>query len=91
MGSSTNLFAKEKHTKDFREDLYPGMYNPKRAADISISPALDSKPLSSLISRTPRFGPGDSSGSGLGSTYRPEHDTKKWNKPCTISKAKRDL
>ena len=46
VGSTTDLYAKEKHTKDFREELYPGMYNPKRAQDISISPALDAMPLS---------------------------------------------
>ena len=46
VGSTTDLYAKEKHTKDFREELYPGMYNPKRPQDISISPALDAMPLS---------------------------------------------
>jgi len=91
MRSNTNLFAKEKHTKDFREHLCPGMYDAKCAADISFSPALESKPLSSLISRAPRFGRGEFKGHGLGSTYRPDHDAKKWSKPITISKTPRDI
>jgi hypothetical protein len=62
-------------------------YDAKRMQDISVSPALDNHPLSSLMSCTPRFGGQRSQGYGLGSTYRPETDTKAWSKDVTISKA----
>ncbi|KAG1670762.1 hypothetical protein FOA52_013989 [Chlamydomonas sp. UWO 241] len=59
-------------------EIAPGMYNPKIAADISISPHLDVRPLSSLMSRSLRFGKSSAQGFGLGSTYRPEVDAKTW-------------
>ncbi|GAX73879.1 hypothetical protein CEUSTIGMA_g1329.t1 [Chlamydomonas eustigma] len=88
MGSSTDLYGSQKRVHNYHDDLCPGMYDPKLAADTSISPALDALPLSSLVSRTPRFGKGEFTGYGLGSTYRPETDQRKWlSKPVTISKA----
>lgn len=68
--------------------LAPGMYEYKYQKDVSVSPALDNRPLSSLISRSPRFGKDKFAGYGLGSTYRPEMDQKAWlSKEVTISKA----
>jgi hypothetical protein len=88
MGSSTDLYGRQKRIHNYRNDLCPGMYDPKLPADTSVSPALDALPLSSLVSRTPRFGKGEFTGYGLGSTYRPETDERKWlSKPVTISKA----
>lgn len=86
MGSFTNIRKLHKEVYDYRNQLAPGMYDSKRASDISISHALDNQPLSSLMSKTPRFG-AKPSGSSLGSTYRPEQDAKRWlAKGRTISK-----
>ena len=51
--------------------LGPGAYDYKRQKDVVISPFLQNRPLSSMASRTPRFGAkrGGGLGGGLGSTW----------------------
>lgn len=88
VGSSADAQFLRKVGQDTHTELCPGMYEAKYAADICVSPALEDRPLSSLISRTPRFGRDRFTGYGLGSTYRPETDQKKWlSKDMTISKS----
>ncbi len=69
-------------------NLGPGSYDYPYSGDATYPPLLDNRPLSSLLSRTPRFSGQKPSGLGLGSTYRPENDTKEWHSHAkTISKA----
>ncbi len=54
-----------------------GYYDAKPAKDVSVSPWLDNRPLSSLMSASPRF-PGKRGTTSLGSTYSQERDKKAW-------------
>eukprot|EP00195_Chlamydomonas_chlamydogama_P012182 CAMPEP_0202900848 /NCGR_PEP_ID=MMETSP1392-20130828/12072_1 /ASSEMBLY_ACC=CAM_ASM_000868 /TAXON_ID=225041 /ORGANISM="Chlamydomonas chlamydogama, Strain SAG 11-48b" /LENGTH=268 /DNA_ID=CAMNT_0049587301 /DNA_START=217 /DNA_END=1023 /DNA_ORIENTATION=- len=62
----------------YHNHLGPGMYDYPYHKDVVVSPALEERPLSSLISQTPRFGGRKVGGVGLGSSYKPEVDAKAW-------------
>lgn len=87
MGTNSNKFEATR-VDEAKLNLGPGSYDYPYSGDATYPPLLENRPLSSLQSRTPRFGAGKSAGLGLGSTYRPENDTKEWHKGSkTISKA----
>ncbi|KAJ9506294.1 flagellar associated protein [Haematococcus lacustris] len=67
----------------------PGTYDTRLPHEVQTSTCLDTRPLSSMASRSPRFAraPGASSRSALGSTWSPDKDAAAWaQRSPTISK-----
>lgn len=85
MGSAT---VKQPYERQ-NPNLGPGSYSAKHWSEVSASEYLDSRPLSSMASHTPRFGArrGATGGLGLGSTWTQEKDNAAWAKrSVTIAK-----
>eukprot|EP00798_Chlamydomonas_sp_ICE-L_P023662 gene23662-9193_t len=71
----------------YKAGLGPGAYDFPYHGDATKPAMLENRPLSSLVSQAERF-PNKKTGMGLGSTYRPENDAKKWHASSqSISKA----
>lgn len=66
--------------------LGPGAYDTKCARDISVSPALESRPLSSMASGSTRFGRGQEASRAMGQPWSSDRANKHWGRGVTISK-----
>ncbi|GLC45050.1 hypothetical protein PLESTB_001463300 [Pleodorina starrii] len=71
--------------EDYRVGLGPGSYDFKDARSVSVSPALDSRPLSSMCSSVRRFGSGEAHRM-IGQSWGPDRANKHWGRGTTISK-----
>eukprot|EP00197_Chlamydomonas_leiostraca_P003713 CAMPEP_0202862950 /NCGR_PEP_ID=MMETSP1391-20130828/3793_1 /ASSEMBLY_ACC=CAM_ASM_000867 /TAXON_ID=1034604 /ORGANISM="Chlamydomonas leiostraca, Strain SAG 11-49" /LENGTH=262 /DNA_ID=CAMNT_0049542545 /DNA_START=239 /DNA_END=1027 /DNA_ORIENTATION=- len=78
MATPTAKLAQERASPE----LGPGAYTSKHWREVRVSEYLDARPLSSMASRTPRFGGkhGATGGLGLGTTWSAEKDTAAWAK-----------
>ncbi|KXZ47392.1 hypothetical protein GPECTOR_35g830 [Gonium pectorale] len=83
MGASSSTQPPRKD--DYRTRLGPGSYDYKDARSVSVSPALDNRPLSSMNSSVRRFNDGDAHRM-IGQSWNPERANKHWQKGFTISK-----
>lgn len=86
--SKTTRF-KQQQTTSTPNNLGPGSYDSKYVKDVSVSSALDKKPLSTLQSTSSRFyNDRPDPSKNLGSTWRQDWDDKHWKtRSVTISKA----
>ncbi|KAG2493442.1 hypothetical protein HYH03_008260 [Edaphochlamys debaryana] len=69
----------------YKAHLGPGSYDYKSAREVSVSPALDNRPLSSMASGVRRFGTGEAHRM-IGQSWTPERANKHWGSGTTISK-----
>ncbi|EFJ50932.1 hypothetical protein VOLCADRAFT_103722 [Volvox carteri f. nagariensis] len=70
---------------DYKVQLGPGSYDYKIARSVSVSPSLDSRPLSSMASTVKRFGSGEAHRM-IGQSWGPDRANKHWSRGTTISK-----
>ncbi|PNW75109.1 hypothetical protein CHLRE_12g496100v5 [Chlamydomonas reinhardtii] len=74
-----------------RQDVYkshlgPGSYDYKDARSVSVSPALESRPLSSMASSVRRFGRPGEAHRMIGQSWGPDRANKNWQRGTTITK-----
>lgn len=71
------------------DSLGPGSYDAPVPKDVRVSLMLNQNQMSSMVSRAPRLATDTVDPTrNLGSTWRPEHDRKYWNRGTTVCKAK---
>ncbi|PNH05202.1 hypothetical protein TSOC_008559 [Tetrabaena socialis] len=86
MGSSTSASARQARRDEYKSHLGPGSYDYKGSYDITVSPAVESRPLSSMTSNVRRFGGGGEASRMLGQSWGPDRANREWTRGTTISK-----
>ncbi|GFR43599.1 hypothetical protein Agub_g4696 [Astrephomene gubernaculifera] len=85
MGTNPTSTARAHRREDYKATLGPGSYDYKDARSVSVSPSLDSRPLSSMASSVRRFGTGEAHRM-IGQSWGPERANKHWGRGTVISK-----